>query len=271
MVPEKKSGFFASVSVGFLIVTYVIVTMYLFENSFPESQNRNNDMWNQEHQYIEVIVSPKFSNGSLVVHKNVSRYWNQPFRKWNGTSEVLASIHIPKTGGSSLDQALNNAVLVHSDSDFSNKPSPGIKYSCRMQCIKDLPQPQDPFLGKDCDKMKNSFCCFTATKPIVCGRHFDWSLVQEGRRKGFNMAPLIMFRHPVDRVLSHFYHTKYIDDREWKMKHQNLSEYLSDITSMMESRFIWFDGEVRPKAFCKIQAQIISGLLCTFLLQSAQN
>ncbi len=33
------------------------------------------------------------------------------------------------------------------------------------------------------------------------------------------------------------------------MKNQNLSEYFSDIASMMETRSVWFDGEVRDFIF----------------------
>ena len=60
------------------------------------------------------------------------------------------------------------------------------------------------------------------------------------------MAPLIMFRDPVKRAVSHYYHTKDNDEKAWKMKHQNLSEYFSDVLSMMETRKVWYDREVRP-------------------------
>ena len=62
------------------------------------------------------------------------------------------------------------------------------------------------------------------------------------------MAPIIMFRDPISRVVSHFHFAKTL---EWtkglKIRQQSLSEYLSDRDSMLITNDIWIDGQVSLK------------------------
>ena len=63
---------------------------------------------------------------------------------------------------------------------------------------------------------------------------------------GIRTAPLVMLRNPVDRFISNFYFVKNnIMWKDTKMISQNLSQFLDDYESMMESRCIWHDGQVR--------------------------
>ena len=57
------------------------------------------------------IVAPSYINGTRIIHEDVTTLWNEPLRKWNRSKEVLAFIHIGKAGGTSLDNALQKAVL----------------------------------------------------------------------------------------------------------------------------------------------------------------
>lgn len=215
MASQKDPGHLTSKSTpleaakrGLLGVTAVICCFYLFTTLTPPRQpslhsfkiHRNNSTGAD--QAFEVIVSPRFSNGSFIVKKNMTKYWNQPLRKWNRREEILTSIRVPKTGSTSFDWILRTSVLP-GDSVFSNG-STGLNTSCKMECIKAFPQIKHQPLWKDCYEMKNNLCCFT-TNPIICGKHFDWSIVREGRTRGFQMAPIIVFRNPVERAVSHFY------------------------------------------------------------------
>ena len=59
------------------------------------------------------------------------------------------------------------------------------------------------------------------------------------------MAPIILFRDPIKRVVSHFHFAKTL---EWtnglKIRQQNLTQYLNDSDSMMATHDIWVDGQV---------------------------
>lgn len=61
---------------------------------------------------------------------------------------------------------------------------------------------------------------------------------------GIDVAPLVLLRDPVKRAVSHFY---FLKNMPWttdsRMRQQNLSEYLSDEASMLETRDIWQDGQ----------------------------
>ena len=194
--------------------------------------------WGDRH--FEVIVSPKFANGSFIVKKVVTKYWNQPLRKWDSRNEILTYLHILKTGGRALEWAINHSVLVNTGNVLSKK-STGTNHSCKMQCTRGLPKSKHLGMGTDCYGMENILCCFN--KPIMCQNTFDWAIVQEGRKKGFKMAPIIVLRNPVQRAISHFYMIREVNATR-KMKQQSLNDYFSDLPSMMETRRIWSDGEV---------------------------
>ena len=85
-----------------------------------------------------------------------------------------------------------------------------------------------------------------------CHDHFDWTAIEAAKKDGYKMAPVILFRHPLERVVSHFYYARSI---QWtkgrKIRRQNLTEYLNDVDSMMDSYSIWHDGQVRI-SYCKV-------------------
>ena len=165
------------------------------------------------------IVAPNYINGTRILHKDVAKYWNEPLKKWDPSSQILAFVHIGKAGGTSLDDALRNSVL------------PAAR--CTMTCVQHLTD-----LGR-----RNRNCPWIF--PIICNKHFDWTLIEKGEGMGYNMAPIILFRDPIKRVVSHFHFAKKL---EWtkglKIKQRNLSQYLNDSDSMMETHDIWVDGQV---------------------------
>ena len=76
-----------------------------------------------------------------------------------------------------------------------------------------------------------------------CGRcHFDWSYID--KNFGLDAKVLTIFRHPVDRAISHF---NYAKRTPWtdgmKIRGQTMEEYLNDFDSMLETRTIWMDGQ----------------------------
>ena len=52
-------------------------------------------------------------HGDIVLDKYVGHHWNQPLRIWNCSEELLAVIHISKTGGTSFIESLANSVQNH--------------------------------------------------------------------------------------------------------------------------------------------------------------
>ena len=165
------------------------------------------------------IVAPNYINGTRILHKNVAKFWNEPLKKWDPSNQVLSFVHIGKAGGTSLDTALRNSVL------------PAAR--CSMTCVQHLTD-----LGR-----RNKNCPWIF--PIICNKHFDWTLIQKGEDMGYKMAPIILFRDPIKRVVSHFHFAKTL---EWtnglKIRQQNLTQYLSDRDSMMATHDIWVDGQV---------------------------
>ena len=74
---------------------------------------------------------------------------------------------------------------------------------------------------------------------------------------GIATAPLVMLRNPVDRFISNFYFVKKnVMWKDTKMISQNLSQFLDDHESMMESRCIWHDGQVRTMS-CSCSLSLI--------------
>ena len=108
------------------------------------------------------------------------------------------------TAGLSFEKALRESVLVQ------NK--------CKMKCslnIKDLKQ--------------NLLNC-PRIKPILCNLHFDWTIIEKAEREGHTVAPILLLRNPVERLVSHFCYAK---TRQWsgdnKFQNQTLIEFLSDL------------------------------------------
>ena len=165
------------------------------------------------------VVAPHYRNGTRILKKDVTEYWNQSLKKWNPREEVLTFIHIGKAGGTSLDEALKGSVLAEGH--------------CRMKCVRYI------------DDLNERIVHCPRVKPFVCDRHFDWTLITEAENKGHRIAPIVLLRDPIRRVVSHFHFAKTLDwSKGLRIKQQNLTEYLNDIESMMNTYSIWFDGQV---------------------------
>ena len=81
---------------------------------------------------------------------------------------------------------------------------------------------------------------YIGTKCGTC--HFDWSYID--KRFGLDADVLTIFRHPVDRAISHFNYAKRLAWTEgMKIRGQTMEEYLNDLDSMLETRTVWMDGQ----------------------------
>ena len=135
-----------------------------------------------------------------------------------------------KIGGHSFQSALQRSILP--------------KYNCSVKVIKDIPSPNTHW----------TYCL--GIRPVFAEVHFDWTLIQRGQGAEFNMVPIMMLHHPVERAISHFYYDQKMNfSLGWKMREQTIGEYFSDFFSMMETKLIWFDGQVsfptfEQKCFC---------------------
>ena len=117
----------------------------------------------------------------------------------------LAFIHIGKSGGTSFDQAMR-------------------RVACPEKMIQQV---------RWCSRLNRKYLGFF---------HFDYSYVA--------MAPspqpevLVLLRHPVARAISHFNFAKTLS---WtagrKLRDMSLAEYLNDPQEMLETRWLWGDGD----------------------------
>ena len=163
------------------------------------------------------VIAPHYKNGSPILQKDVTQYWNQPLKKWKSEEEILTFIHIGKAGGTSMDTALWQSMLVEK--------------RCNMSCVGSL-------------QRLHSINC-SNVKPIICGRHFDWTFVSAAEKEGYHMAPIILLREPVQRALSHINFGRWLPwTQGLKIRQQNLSEYLNDYESMLSTHEMWYDGQV---------------------------
>ncbi len=192
---------------------------YLTEISLPvnEGAKRLPAPWLSPSHALEgeaqmFIMKPHFANGSLILTKNILQWWNQSLTKWNPRHEILASIHILKTAGTSFDSWLQRKRMWKLDKYPVNKGAPNRKYQSKLG---------------------------------IYGFHFDFSLVSEIQNLGYNIKPITILRHPVRRMISHFYYVKQGNWRtDLKFKRQNLNEYLHDKQSMLITYELWHDGQV---------------------------
>lgn len=165
-------------------------------------------------------LSLKDIDGFTILRKAISLEDVLPLRKWNPEEEVLTFIHIQKAGGSSFQSALMRSKVTQ---------------DCTVKCVAN---------AKGLMSFKTRAAC-PNIKPAVCNKHFDWTVVTEGEQNGFQMAPLILFRDPVMRAVSHFHFFQTLTlARGHKMQCQNVTEYLADRDSMLDTRHLWFDGSV---------------------------
>ena len=167
----------------------------------------------------ENLITVRDIAGNIILSRSTDKL-REPLGRWKPREEVLAFIHIGKAGGTSFERALKESTLKENQ--------------CRMKCSQNLEQL----------KINQPKC--PEIKPMLCHDHFDWTAIDAAKKGGYKMAPVILFRHPLERVVSHFYYARSI---KWtkgkKIRRQNLTEYLNDVDSMMDSYSIWHDGQVR--------------------------
>ena len=166
------------------------------------------------------LITVRDKAANVVLSRSTDKL-NEPFGRWKPREEVLAFIHIGKAGGTSFDTALHESTLQENQ--------------CRMKCSQNWRQFKIHVNQTNCPEIKS----------MICGEHFDWTTIDVGKKYGYKMVPLILFRHPLKRVVSHFYYARRL---QWttgkKIRRQNLTEYLNDVDSMMDSYIIWHDGQV---------------------------
>ena len=204
-----------------LVVRIIIVIIPKDENLFWEEDSLNVPSFDHTTPLVNsrIIIAPNYRNGSRILEKDVTLYWNRTLQKWNSTRQILTFIHIGKAGGTSLAHALSNSVLTNGN--------------CRMKCVKYIKDLHTRI--PNCQRVK----------PIICQRHFDWTIVREAEDKGLHVAPIILFRDPIQRTVSNFHFAKTLEwTKDRRIREQNLTEYLNDKESMMNTFPVWYDGVV---------------------------
>ena len=173
------------------------------------------------------IVREKWNNllvlddhGQVVLNKSIQYLWEQPLKKWDHTHETLAFIHVVKSGGTSFESTIS-----------LSRTEDG----CRLRCSDKHSGPRNSSRHRTCPRLL----------PVLCS-HFDWTIIDEMEQIGNQVAPIILLRDPIERVVSHFFYSQRRKEmRNNAMRNQTFSEFLQDLDSMLESRQVWFDGQVR--------------------------
>ena len=168
------------------------------------------------------LIQLRDIHGNIILNKIANKNWNEPLIKWKPREELLAFVHIGKSGGTSMEKSLRKSILMENN--------------CAMQCINHTTAAELKKGQPNCPEIK----------PMLCRNHFDWTAIKTGEEQGHKMAPIILFRDPIERVVSHFYFAK--GRLPWtegkKIRNQTLGEYLNDKESMMDTYSIWHDGQV---------------------------
>ncbi len=210
---------------GCLLILAVCEILFLNQKRTPSTRiislsTNNMSASNLEEAHAQkFILKPKFGNGSFVLTKSIFQEWNQPLRKWNPREEILTFMHVGKTAGTYFDKWLAKSGL--KEMKLSVVQKHGIKINCH-------------------GKIKRASGIF--------GFQFDFSLVSAVESQGCHTAPITILRHPVKRMVSHFYYAKQnMWTKHLKYVNQNLGEYLHDLPSMMTTHHLWRDGKVSGK------------------------
>lgn len=75
-------------------------------------------------------------------------------------------------------------------------------------------------------------------------RHFEWSYIEKLGTVGQTVDVVLFLRHPVDRAVSHFFFAKTLPwTHGMRLRAQNLTQYVYDKVSLLETRDIWQDGQ----------------------------
>ena len=170
-----------------------------------------------ESEYVWNNLILRDREGRVVVNMNIQPLWEEPFRIWKYKQEVLAFIHIVKSGGTSFDVSLLKST--HQD-------------GCSIKCQNYVTE-----LG-------NRTC--PTVLSTLCKRHFDWTAIEELENHKIQVAPIVILRDPIERVVSHFHFAQKMPETVGhKMRKQNFTEFLQGIESLMETRQVWYDGQVK--------------------------
>ena len=162
-----------------------------------------------------VHVSP---NGDVEINKAVLlKHLRNSLRKWDYENESIAFMHIGKNGGTSFRGGLTKAQQDN---------------GCRLKSVGNVAkQEKHPCPGM---------------VPCVCNRHYDWTVIDDLESRGVKVATVALLRHPVKRATSHFYFAQTLPwTKQAAIRKQNLSQYLADPHSMLDTRDVWQDGQVR--------------------------
>ena len=163
-----------------------------------------------------VHISP---NGDVEINKTVLlKHLRNSLRKWNYENESIAFMHIGKNGGTSFRGGLTKAQQDN---------------GCRLKSVGSVAkQERHPCPGM---------------VPCVCNRHYDWTVIDDLESRGVKVATVALLRHPVKRATSHFYFAQTLPwTKQAAIRKQSLSQYLADPHSMLDTRDVWQDGQVRP-------------------------
>ena len=134
--------------------------LYSYEKSCPKIvklpyTDSNTEFSNTSSEfYVRLVVRDR--NGAIVLNKDVTEHWNKPLRLWNCSNELLIFLHIPKSGGTSLREALKTSL--------GNKTS----FTCNLQHVNTEKVFISQKRKEDCLRMS----------PSDCASHFDWRTIQ---------------------------------------------------------------------------------------------
>ena len=162
-----------------VLLIYMLLTVLYWMNL--ESQPRLKTNWIQKFTNYSIddfdfadvdsnnngiVITLRDKNGSLILNKSLDRLTDR-LGKWNPREEILAFIHIGKSGGTSFDKALKMSVLQENQCKMK-----------RSKKLQDLKKSQD-----NCPEIKS----------ILCGKHFDWTPIDAAEKEGKKVALLYSF------------------------------------------------------------------------------
>ena len=206
-------------SLPLLVLFLWLVYLYSDRKRIQIRQNESKNNTTFVHHPVQRVqdkIVLKDIDGHVILEKKIDKLWQQPLHEWNYRKEVLFFMHIVKSSGTSLGHALRQSYH---------------RNGCHVTCTHS-------FIQLATQTCESDF-------KVHCGGHFDWGQVDKLEEAGMKTAPIALIRNPVERAVSHFH---YVHQKPWfkhlKMYHQNFSEYMRDLESMMQSRHVWFDGQV---------------------------
>lgn len=141
-----------------LFLTVSLLVLLLFFNSSVNKiimDDTNNEMWSS--------LLLRDGNNQTILNKTVQDLWEQSLRLWDYQNEVLAFIHVVKSGGTSFEQTLS--MRRHKD-------------GCRVKCV-----------GRHITILGNRVC--PTYLYSLCG-HLDWTTIIETENLGIQFKELFL-------------------------------------------------------------------------------